>query len=112
MPVIKSAIKKLRIDKKREKANDAFRDILEQSIKIAKKTGSKEAISSAFSNLDKAVKNNIIHKNKAARIKSSLTKSKPDTKPAVETKPAAKKTVSPKAKSAKTSKKAKTASKK
>lgn len=74
MPVIKSAIKKLRQDKKREKDNDAFRDTLAQIVKKAKKDQSKESISKAFSILDKAVKKNILHKNKAARTKSSLVK--------------------------------------
>ena len=76
MPVIKSAIKKLRKDRKREKVNDAQRAALESAIRKARKSPSK--INAAFSAIDRAVKKNIIHKNKAARIKSSLSKlSKP-----------------------------------
>jgi len=72
VPVIKSAIKKLRKDRKREKENDARRRSLEWTIRQARKSPSK--INAAYSAIDKAVKRNIIHKNKAARIKSSLAK--------------------------------------
>lgn len=74
MPVIKSAIKKLRQDKKREKRNDEFREKLQNALKLAKKTGTPAKISEAVSLLDKAAKNHIIHKNKAARLKSRLNK--------------------------------------
>ena len=72
MPVIKSAIKKLRKDRKREKENDAIKRGLERAIRKAQKSPSK--INAAYSAIDRAVKRNIIHKNKAARIKSSLAK--------------------------------------
>lgn len=74
MPVIKSAKKKLRQDKKRTKNNYSFLKVLKDSIKRARKENSKENIINAVKNTDKAVKKNIIHKNKAARIKSSLSK--------------------------------------
>lgn len=72
MPIIKSAIKKLRKDRKREKENDARKAALESAIRIARKSGSK--INEAYSVIDRAVKRNIIHKNRAARIKASLSK--------------------------------------
>lgn len=74
MPVIKSAIKKLRRDKKVEKANDLFRAAMEKAVKDAEKKPAQKTASVAFSILDKAVKKNIIHKNKAARVKSKLSK--------------------------------------
>lgn len=74
MPVIKSAIKKLRQDKKSQKANDAFRDLVDQAVRTAKKDGSKKNVSLAFSLIDKAAKKHLLHKNKAARMKSSLAK--------------------------------------
>lgn len=74
MPVIKSAIKKLRRDKKREKQNDDFRKNLQAIIRAAKKQKTPKKINEAFSAIDKAVKKNLIHKNRAARIKSSLSK--------------------------------------
>lgn len=75
MPVIKSAIKKLRQDKKSEKENDAFRNMLDKAVKTAKKERTEKAISHAFSLADKAAKKHLIHANKAARIKSALVKS-------------------------------------
>ena len=74
MPVIKSAIKKLRRDKKREKENDWFRRKLDMAVRIAKKQKSAKTTASAFSIVDRAVKKNLMHKNRAARIKSSLAK--------------------------------------
>lgn len=74
MPVIKSAIKKLRQDKKREIQNDLKRRSLKSLVNKAKKTPSAKTVQAAFSALDRAVKNNLIHKNKAARTKSSLSK--------------------------------------
>lgn len=74
MPVIKSAIKKLRQDRKREKRNDDLRDDLKSVVRQAKKVKSGKAVAQAVSVVDKAAKNKIIHANKAARLKSSLTK--------------------------------------
>lgn len=74
MPVIKSAIKKLRQDKKREKQNDTIRATVKSAIKKAQKDTKGESVRAAISLIDKAAKKNIFHKNKAARMKSSLTK--------------------------------------
>jgi small subunit ribosomal protein S20 len=74
MPVIKSAIKKLRQDKKREKQNNSLRDSVKTVVRLAKKSKSGKAIAKAMATVDKAAKNNIIHKNKAARLKSTLSK--------------------------------------
>lgn len=101
MPVIKSAIKKLRKDINRTKRNDIFRDSLKRAIQKAKKEKSAKAVAAAVSFVDRAVKKNIIHANRAARIKSSLAKG---AKTAGRTAP--KKTVAKRAKpSAKTTKK-------
>lgn len=74
MPVIKSAKKKLRKDRKLEKLNNAFRKELSNALKTAKKTKTSEKVRAAVKLVDKAVKKRIIHKNKAARLKSSLSK--------------------------------------
>ncbi len=74
MPVIKSAIKKLRQDRKREKQNDTIRATVKSAIKKAQKDAKGESVKAAISLIDKAAKKNILHKNKAARMKSSLTK--------------------------------------
>ena len=74
MPAIKSAKKKLRVDKKRESANKKIKALVNISIKKAQRKPTPKNIQEAFSIIDKGVKKNIIHKNKAARIKSRLSK--------------------------------------
>lgn len=74
MPIIKSAKKKQRADKTREKRNDIWRNNLDRAFKKAKKSPTLINISSATKVIDKLAKKNIIHKNKAARLKSSLSK--------------------------------------
>ena len=74
MPVIKSAEKKLRQDKKREIRNNIARNLLKKGLKVARKTPTKENISKATKIIDKLAKKNLIHKNKAARLKSALSK--------------------------------------
>lgn len=96
MPVIKSAIKKLRKDRKLEKQNDVVRDNLRKAIKKAEKEMSATAVQAAFSLIDRAVKKNLLHKNRAARIKSRLSKTVKGT-PAKKATPAKKTTVKAKA---------------
>lgn len=74
MPVIKSAKKKLRADKKRESSNKKMEALVNVSIKNAQRKPTAKSVQEAFSIIDKGVKKNIIHKNKAARIKSRLSK--------------------------------------
>lgn len=74
MPVIKSAAKKLRQDRKRESANQKIRKSLKAAFKKALKSPTLPNVNSAFKLIDKAAKNKIIHKNKAARFKSKLSK--------------------------------------
>ncbi|MBI2036468.1 30S ribosomal protein S20 [Candidatus Microgenomates bacterium] len=74
MPIIKSAIKKLRQDRKRTKINRAKKENLKELIKKAKKSKTAEAVKKAQSAIDKAAKTHLIHKNKAARLKSALSK--------------------------------------
>lgn len=74
MPVIKSAKKKLRVDRKRESVNKKIKSFVALSIKKAERKPTTKSVQEAFSVVDKSVKNNILHKNKAARIKSRLSK--------------------------------------
>ncbi len=74
MPVLKHAIKKLRQDKKRTINNRKLKDKYKRLIKAAKVKKTKKSVNAAFSSIDKAAKQNIIHKNKAARLKSSLSR--------------------------------------
>lgn len=74
MPVIKSAKKKLKVDRKRESANKKARAFINLVLKKAQKKPTPENVRIAFRAIDKGVKKDIFHKNKAARIKSGLTK--------------------------------------
>lgn len=74
MPVIKSAKKKLRKDKKRELQNKILKNLFQKTLKQAEKNPSEANIRKAVKIIDKIAKKNIIHKNKAARIKSKLSK--------------------------------------
>lgn len=74
MPVIKSAKKKLKQDKKRQVQNKKLKDGLKVILKKVRLAPTEALIKTATSATDKAAKKNIIHKNKAAHIKSSLSK--------------------------------------
>ena len=74
MPVIRSAKKKLKVDIKRTSANKKMRALMSVSVKKAERKPTPESIREAFRIIDKDVKNNIIHKNKASRMKSKLSK--------------------------------------
>lgn len=74
MPIIASAKKKMRKDKKRTLHNSKLKDNLKKLLKNARRTPSPKNHSAISSALDKAVKTNFIHKNKASRLKSRLSK--------------------------------------
>lgn len=74
MPVTKTAKRALRGSKRKEIVNKIILSKLEIAIKSAKKTKSKKSIEFASSLTDRASKTSTIHKNKAARIKSQLSK--------------------------------------
>lgn len=74
MPLIKSAKKKLRKDEKRTKINAQTRQTLKSLIKTMRRTPAKDSYSAVSSALDKAVKTKLIHRNKASRLKSRLSR--------------------------------------
>ncbi len=74
MPLLKQARKKMRRDRKRTEFNHSKKIALKQSIKLMRKTPSPKNLTSVFSKLDKAVKTRLIHKNRANRLKSRLSK--------------------------------------
>src|ERR1035437_7533665 len=91
MPVLKHAKKKMRQDKVRAIQNKRIRVVYREMLKIAKQTPTLESVGQAFSSLDRAVKQHIIHKNKAARLKSSLSKLLPKGETKLVKKPVVKK---------------------
>lgn len=74
MPIIKSAKKRVKTSRKATIRNSKTKRSLKASIKafVAKPTNTSH--SEAQSNLDKAVKKGVIHKNKAARLKKQAAK--------------------------------------
>jgi len=74
MPILKHAKKKLRQDTKRERERRKIKALYKAMLKKARTTPSKDSVSAAFKAIDKAAKINVIHVNKAARLKSSLAK--------------------------------------
>lgn len=74
MPLLKHAKKKLKQDKKRAVLNKKVKNAYKLAVKTAKTTKNAKTVSASFKAIDKAVKKNLIHKNKAARVKSALSK--------------------------------------
>lgn len=74
MPVSTSAKKALRKDRRRTVVNNVVRSKMRTAIKRFREEKSQDAMSEMYSSLDRAVKRNIIHRKKAARVKSRLSK--------------------------------------
>ena len=81
MPNTKSAAKAMRQSLRRKvrnvKTKDAFKSAVKEVRKLVaagKKSEAMEAMKKAMSTLDKAVKKNVVHKNKSSRLKSRLAK--------------------------------------
>lgn len=105
MPIIKSAKKRVRTARKAAVRNSKTKRSLRTALKGFGRSASVKSHSEVQSNLDKAVKKGVIHKNKAARLKKqaarkakaagvkpakAAAKAAPAKKPAAK-KPAAKK---------------------
>lgn len=74
MPIIKSALKKMRVDTRRTERNLSARSSLKSAIKKAEVSKKFDDVSAAYSSLDRAVKLNLVHKNFASRQKARLGK--------------------------------------
>jgi small subunit ribosomal protein S20 len=78
MPNIQSAKKKVRKDIKAEKRNAMYEKSISDSVKKVTKAKTakdkKETVQKAYSVIDKAAKKNVIHNNKASRLKSKVSK--------------------------------------
>ena len=81
MPIIKSAIKRVRLEARRQKRNTVtkatYRELVKQFIKLV--DGGKQAEAAKLfpqvqKALDMAAKKNLLHKNNVARKKSNLAK--------------------------------------
>lgn len=83
MPNIKSAKKRMRSNAKKAEINNLITSSMKTAIKSFEKEvkagNSQEAnnnLNIAFQRIDKAMTSGLVHKNKAARLKSRLTKMK------------------------------------
>lgn len=74
MPILKNAKKALRVSQRKAVVNRRIKSMMKTMTDAFIAKPSKEALAEAFSAIDRAVKNNIIHRNRAARIKSRLSK--------------------------------------
>lgn len=74
MPIIKSAKKKMRSDKRKRARNLRAKLIVKAAVKTARQHPGSETFKIAQRALDKAVTARLIHRNKAARLKSRLVK--------------------------------------
>jgi len=74
VPKTKSAKKALRVSERRKKYNLQFKQKIKALIKEIKKDTKKNNFEAIASILDKAASKNVIHKNKAARLKSRLSR--------------------------------------
>jgi ribosomal protein S20 len=72
MPIIKSAKKRVKTSNKAAVRNSKTKRTLKSALKMFAKKATPKSHSAAQSNVDKAVKKGVMHKNKAARIKKQL----------------------------------------
>ncbi len=80
MPITKGAIRKQRADKRKVIINLKVKSLYQVAVKKVRKQPTAKNLTEAFRRLDRAAKSHVIHKNKAARLKSRLTKLLPKTK--------------------------------
>lgn len=74
MPILKNALKKQRVDKRRAAQNVPVRGRVKSAIKVARANPTKEAISAFYSAVDHAVSKKLVAKRTAARLKARLVK--------------------------------------
>ncbi|OGY09923.1 MAG: hypothetical protein A2782_04445 [Candidatus Blackburnbacteria bacterium RIFCSPHIGHO2_01_FULL_43_15b] len=74
MPILKSAKKALRHDRRNRVQNNNRTLAYKEAVKAFRIKPGKTLLEKAFSALDRAVDNKVIHTNKASRLKSRLTK--------------------------------------
>jgi ribosomal protein S20 len=117
MPIIKSAIKRMKQTAKRQERNVGIKRDIKSAVKNFLSKPTSEGLSAAHSELDTAVKKKLMKKNTVARRKSQLSKVAKDAgvklvatkkvapaaakKPVAAKKPAATKEAAPKAAAAK-----------
>ena len=76
MPILKSAVKKLKQDRKRERLNKKYENAYKNALKNLKrlKKVSISDLKDVYSKIDRAAKKRVISKKKASRLKSLASK--------------------------------------
>ena len=74
MPLLKNAKKALRVSQRRQAINRRVRTRVKTFSDKVRQTMNEADLGAAYSAIDKSVKKKLMHKNKAARLKSQLAK--------------------------------------
>jgi small subunit ribosomal protein S20 len=74
MPVTKQAIKKVRADRRKAIYNLKVKKTLKAAVSAFRKKPTKAGLVAVYRIVDRAAKTNVIHKNKASRLKSRLSR--------------------------------------
>lgn len=74
MPILANAKKALRSSKRKQVINNRTRSRMRTMIDAARTKPAVKSVSDAFSSIDIAIKNHIIHDNKGARLKKQLSR--------------------------------------
>ena len=80
MPNIKSAKKRVKVTATKHESNVPVKGSMKTAVKKVEKEATKENLQTANKRIDKACNKGLITKNKAARLKSRLTKKVNETK--------------------------------
>lgn len=76
MPLLSNAKKALRSSKRKAIVNSRVRSRMRTALKNVAEKPSAETIATAYSAIDTACKRNLLHKNKASRLKSQISAKK------------------------------------
>ena len=74
MPILKNAKKALRVSERRATVNNRVRSRMRTLLQKMRNNPSTDQLTVVFSAIDKAVNKNLIHANKAARLKAQMSK--------------------------------------
>lgn len=74
MPLLQNAKKALRVSERKAEVNQRIKSRTKTMVDKVRKEPTQENLATAFSAIDKSVKGHIYHRNKAARLKSQLSK--------------------------------------
>lgn len=74
MPILKNAQKALRSSQRKAAMNSVVRGQMRTALKQLRTKPSADLLNAAFSRIDRALKRNLIHANKAARLKAQASK--------------------------------------